>query len=298
MNLIVRMVEHHLWLVGEMVEKAAKVDEAALDRPIELNVEGLDAEPTMRKLLSRLVGQMDMWVNVINGRDYDMAVERHEPIGDMRARLAVAGPRLPGRGASRRRGRPPRRDVHRRAVRAGRGVHLRRADRPRADVRGAPPDPGPRRPRVGRRSGPRQRRSAQVGGGRRLRPPSPRSRAAERACRTWYGRGRARSSAAEQGTFNPRVVGSNPTGPSNWLPRGGMRGSPASPIRGRVHGDRRRLPRGARGRAQPDLRDLLADRGRPHAVRGAAVPRRGGRWRARRGRGDPDTAVAARALGG
>jgi AraC family transcriptional regulator len=92
MNLIVRMVEHHLWLVGEMVEKAAAVDEAALDRPIELNVEGLDAEPTMRKLLSRLVGQMDMWVNVINGRSYSFDVERHESIPDMRARLAVAGP--------------------------------------------------------------------------------------------------------------------------------------------------------------------------------------------------------------
>jgi AraC family transcriptional regulator len=92
MNLIVRMVEHHLWLVGEMVEKAARVDDAALDRPIELNVEQLDDHPTMRKLLSRLVGQMDMWVNVINGRDYDMDIEEHESIADMRRRLEVAGP--------------------------------------------------------------------------------------------------------------------------------------------------------------------------------------------------------------
>lgn len=92
MNLIVRMVEHHLWLVGEMVDKAARVDDAALDKPIEISVEGIDAEPTMRKLLSRLVGQMDMWVNVINGRDYDFDVEAHESIPDMRARLAVAGP--------------------------------------------------------------------------------------------------------------------------------------------------------------------------------------------------------------
>lgn len=92
MNLIVRMVEHHLWLVGEMVEKAGRVDDAALDRPIELNVEGIDAEPTMRKLLSRLVGQMDMWQNVINGRDYDMGIEAHESIPDLRRRLEVAGP--------------------------------------------------------------------------------------------------------------------------------------------------------------------------------------------------------------
>jgi AraC family transcriptional regulator len=92
MNLIVRMVEHHLWLVGEMVEKAAKVDDAALDRPIELSVEQLDDKPTMRKLLSRLVGQMDMWQNVINGRDYDMGIEAHESVAEMRARLAIAGP--------------------------------------------------------------------------------------------------------------------------------------------------------------------------------------------------------------
>ena len=92
MNLIVRMVEHHLWLVGEMVEKAARVDDASLDAPIELSVEGLDDRPTMRKLLSRLVGQMDMWVNVIGGRAYDMEIEAHESVRDMRARLAIAGP--------------------------------------------------------------------------------------------------------------------------------------------------------------------------------------------------------------
>jgi AraC-like DNA-binding protein len=92
MNLIVRMVEHHVWLVGEMVAKAARVDAASLDAPIELSVEGLDDRPTMRRLLSRLVGQMDMWVNVIGGRAYGMDIEAHESIGDMRGRLAVAGP--------------------------------------------------------------------------------------------------------------------------------------------------------------------------------------------------------------
>ncbi len=92
MNLIVRMVEHHLWLVGEMVEAARKVDDAALDRPIELSVEQLDDRPTMRTLLSRLVGQMDMWQNVINGRGYDMGIEARESVADMRARLDVAGP--------------------------------------------------------------------------------------------------------------------------------------------------------------------------------------------------------------
>ena len=92
MNLLVKMVEHHLWLVGEMVERAAKLDDATLDRTIEINVGELDPGTTTRKLLSRLVGQMDMWQNVINGRDYDMSIEAHESIGDMRRRLEVAGP--------------------------------------------------------------------------------------------------------------------------------------------------------------------------------------------------------------
>ena len=92
MNLLVRMVEHHLWLVGEMVDRAAKLDDATLDKPIELSVEPLDPGATLRRLLSRLVGQMDMWQNVVNGRDYDMSIEEHEAIPALRRRLEVAGP--------------------------------------------------------------------------------------------------------------------------------------------------------------------------------------------------------------
>lgn len=92
MNLLVKMVEHHLWLVGEMVSRAAKLDDATLDKPITLSVEPLDPGATTRRLLSRLVGQMDMWRNVIAGRDYDMSIEEHESTADMRRRLDVAGP--------------------------------------------------------------------------------------------------------------------------------------------------------------------------------------------------------------
>ena len=92
MNLLVRMVEHHLWLVGEMVDRAANLDDTTLDKPITLSVEPLDPGATTRSLLSRLVGQMDMWQNVINGRDYDMSIEDHESIAELRKRLAIAGP--------------------------------------------------------------------------------------------------------------------------------------------------------------------------------------------------------------
>ena len=92
MNLLVRMVEHHVWLLGELLDRAARVDPAVLDAPIELSVEGIDDQPTLRSLLSRLVGQMDMWNNVIHDRPYDMAIEQAEPLASIRSRLAEAGP--------------------------------------------------------------------------------------------------------------------------------------------------------------------------------------------------------------
>jgi AraC family transcriptional regulator len=92
MDLLLKMVEHHVWLVGEMLERAATLPDERLDAPIELSVEGVDDDPTLRSLLSRLVGQMDMWNSVIAVRDYDFAVERGETIDHMRARLAEVGP--------------------------------------------------------------------------------------------------------------------------------------------------------------------------------------------------------------
>jgi hypothetical protein len=92
MNLLVKMVEHHVWLVGELLARARTLDEARLDAPIELSVEGVDDHPTVRSLLSRLVGQMDMWNNVIASRPYDFAIEDHESLESIGRRLDVAGP--------------------------------------------------------------------------------------------------------------------------------------------------------------------------------------------------------------
>ncbi|MFL5674798.1 MAG: helix-turn-helix domain-containing protein [Chloroflexota bacterium] len=92
MDLLVKMVEHHVWLTGEMVERAARVGDDALDKPIVISVEGVDDDPTLRKLLSRLVGQLGMWNAVLAMRDYDWSVEEHETVASMRRRLAVEGP--------------------------------------------------------------------------------------------------------------------------------------------------------------------------------------------------------------
>jgi AraC family transcriptional regulator len=90
MDLLLRMLEHHIWLTGEMIDRAAQLPEAALDQVIELSVD--EDEQTIRSLLSRLVGQMDMWNCAMAARPYDWTVENHEPVTDLRARLARVGP--------------------------------------------------------------------------------------------------------------------------------------------------------------------------------------------------------------
>lgn len=92
MNLLIKMVEHHIWLVGELLQRAGKLDDERLDAPIQLSVEGVDDDPTIRSLLSRLIGQMEMWNNAIASRPYDWDVEANESLGSMRRRLAAAGP--------------------------------------------------------------------------------------------------------------------------------------------------------------------------------------------------------------
>jgi AraC-like DNA-binding protein len=91
MALLLKMVDHHIWLIGEMLTRAEQLTDAQLDAPIGLSVEGIDDNPTIRSQLSRLVGQMDMWTAAIDGRNYDFGIERAEPLPALRARLDVAG---------------------------------------------------------------------------------------------------------------------------------------------------------------------------------------------------------------
>ena len=92
MDLLIRIVEHHVWLVGEMLERAERLSDEVLDEPVEISVEGIDSDPTLRSLLSRLVGQLAMWDAAVNDRAYDFEVERGESVAGMQARLAEVGP--------------------------------------------------------------------------------------------------------------------------------------------------------------------------------------------------------------
>jgi AraC family transcriptional regulator len=90
MELMTRMVEHHVWLTGEMIRVAGRLTDGQLDETIVLDVD--DDQQTIRSLLSRLVGQMGMWNAAIATRDYDWSVEEHESLTSMRQRLAEEGP--------------------------------------------------------------------------------------------------------------------------------------------------------------------------------------------------------------
>jgi AraC family transcriptional regulator len=90
MDLLTKMVEHHIWLVGEMVDRAGRLAAEQLDQPIELSVD--EERQTIRSLLSRLVGQMGMWNAALDHRAYDWSVEEHESVASLRARLSAEGP--------------------------------------------------------------------------------------------------------------------------------------------------------------------------------------------------------------
>ena len=90
MELLTKMVEHHVWLTGEMVRVAERLTDEQLDQAIELDVD--DDQQTVRSLLSRLIGQMGMWNAALATRDYDWSVEEHESLTSMRERLAAEGP--------------------------------------------------------------------------------------------------------------------------------------------------------------------------------------------------------------
>jgi AraC family transcriptional regulator len=96
MNLVVKMVEHHVWLVGELVDRATSLTDEQLDKPIEVSVDDGNDVASLRSLLSRLIGQMDMWNCAVANRAYDFGIESNEGTDSMRARLAEAGPTFLG----------------------------------------------------------------------------------------------------------------------------------------------------------------------------------------------------------
>jgi AraC family transcriptional regulator len=92
MDLLIRMVEHHVWLLGELLSRAEELSDEQLTARVEISVDGIDDDPTVLSLLARLVGQLAMWDAATRSEPYDVEAERDESLPDIRAKLAVTGP--------------------------------------------------------------------------------------------------------------------------------------------------------------------------------------------------------------
>lgn len=92
MDLVQRMVEHHVWLLGQLLDRAGQLSPEALEAPITISVDGIDENPTVRSLLARLVGQLAMWNAAVRNEPYDFDAEAGETLADLRAKLGREGP--------------------------------------------------------------------------------------------------------------------------------------------------------------------------------------------------------------
>lgn len=92
MDVLIRMYDHHITLTGEIIDCLDGLDDAVLDRTIEMSVEGLDDEPSLRRLLDRTVRQLEMWATAVEGGTQIDA--GGTSVDQLRDRLALAEPRF------------------------------------------------------------------------------------------------------------------------------------------------------------------------------------------------------------
>jgi AraC family transcriptional regulator len=99
MDVLVRMLDHHLWLSGEILDRAGTLDPSVLDQPIELSVEGIDETPTLRSITARLVTQLEMWLGALDGAT-SMPADGDTSPAALRARLSEVAPEFRSRVVS------------------------------------------------------------------------------------------------------------------------------------------------------------------------------------------------------
>ena len=92
MDVLISMYEHHIRLSGEILDRLDRVDDATLDRRIELSVEHIDDQPSLRRLADRLIRQLEMWATAIEGGTQIPAGET--TVAALRQRLTAAEPRF------------------------------------------------------------------------------------------------------------------------------------------------------------------------------------------------------------
>jgi AraC family transcriptional regulator len=92
MEILTKMLDHHLALTDQVLERAARLPDEVLDRSL-LTVDGIDDPPTLRATTDRLVSQLEMWIAALEGENTAPQSESSSALG-LRRRLASAGPRF------------------------------------------------------------------------------------------------------------------------------------------------------------------------------------------------------------
>lgn len=92
MDVLTRMYDHHVELTSGIIDRLGRLPDGALDRPIELSVEGIDSSPSLRDICDKTVRQLEMWVSAVEGADV-IPAGRATPEA-LHARLGEAAPRF------------------------------------------------------------------------------------------------------------------------------------------------------------------------------------------------------------
>ena len=90
-DLVVAMVEHHVRVVGALVDRAAPLSADALDTELDLP---LPEGGSLRRILTRLVDRMEEVAAAVRDTTYDAVAEEGAPLADLRRRLDRVGPEL------------------------------------------------------------------------------------------------------------------------------------------------------------------------------------------------------------
>ena len=90
MDVLTGMIEHDLWLIGQMLERAATLPEEVLDGPV---APGLD-DSSLREVLTQLVWQKERWSSAIEG--VEAPDGEPAPVPELQQRLSEVTPRFTG----------------------------------------------------------------------------------------------------------------------------------------------------------------------------------------------------------
>ncbi len=92
MDVLSKMYEHHVAVSGAIIDRTAGLDDDVLDATL-LTVEGIDDPPTLRATTARLVTQLEMWADALEGGT-TMPDASDASAADLHRRLDRAAPRF------------------------------------------------------------------------------------------------------------------------------------------------------------------------------------------------------------